>query len=132
MSEEDYKIWGRPFDLKILEAVRAAPFNVLHIHGKKVHFDAASDLPASVINWSHYATPPTLAEGRRRGGRAVMGGIDEATAAHLSPPEIVKQITNAAQEVGGRGLIVAPGCSVPTDTPVRALAAIKAAVERLA
>ncbi|HJQ23778.1 MAG TPA: uroporphyrinogen decarboxylase family protein [Blastocatellia bacterium] len=131
MSEEDYKVWGRPFDLKILEAVRDAPFNVLHVHGKRIHFDAVSDLPASAINWSHYATPPTLVEGRRRSGRAVMGGIDEATAAHLAAPEIVKQITNTVQEVGRRGLIVAPGCSVPTDTPVQTLRAVCAAVERL-
>ena len=131
MSEEDYKIWGRPFDLKILQAVRDAPFNVLHIHGKKIHFDAVSDYPASAINWSHYATMPSLAEGRRRSGRAVMGGIDEATAAHLAPPEIVKQITNTVQEVGARGLLIAPGCSVPTDTPVQTLRAVKAAVEQL-
>ncbi|MFL6276783.1 MAG: uroporphyrinogen decarboxylase family protein [Blastocatellia bacterium] len=131
MSAEEYQTWGRPFDLKVLEAVRDAPFNVLHIHGKKIHFDAVSDFPASAINWSHLSTPPSLAEGRRRSNRAVMGGIDEVAAAHLAPPEIAKQITNAIQEVGPRGLLIAPGCSVPTDTPVRTLQAVKAALDRL-
>jgi len=129
MSTEEYQTWGRPFDLKILDAVRDAPFNVLHIHGRKVHFDAVSDYPASAINWSHFSTPPSLAEGRRRSGKAVMGGVDEATAAHLAPPEIVSQITNTIREVGTRGLLVTPGCSVPTDTPVQTLRAVKAAVE---
>jgi uroporphyrinogen decarboxylase len=130
MSAEAYQTWGHPFDLKVLEAVRDAPFNVLHIHGKKIHFDAVSDFPASAMNWSHLSTPPSLAEGRRRSSRAVMGGIDEVAAAHLAPPEIAKQITNAIQEVGPRGLLIAPGCSVPTDTPERTLQAVKAALAR--
>jgi uroporphyrinogen decarboxylase len=131
MSEEEYRTWGRPFDLKVLEAVREAPFNVLHIHGRNIHFDAVSDYPAGAINWSHLATPPSLADGRHRSGKAVMGGIDEAAAAHLAPSEIVKQITDTAAEVGTRGLLITPGCSVPTDTPVRTLGAVKAAVEAL-
>ena len=130
MSAEEYKTWGRPFDLKVLDAVREAPFNVLHIHGKQIHFDSLLDYPASAINWSHFATSPSLNEGRVRSGKTVMGGIDEAAAAHLSPPEIRKQVAKAIQEVGARGLIVAPGCSVPTDTPERTLRAVKDALER--
>jgi uroporphyrinogen decarboxylase len=129
MSEEDYKTWGRPFDLKVLDAVRNAQFNVLHIHGRRIHFDSLLDYPVSAINWSHLTTPPTLVEGRRRSGKAVMGGIDEAAAAHLAGPEIEKQISTALDEVGTRGLLITPGCSVATDTPVRTLKAIKAAVE---
>jgi uroporphyrinogen decarboxylase len=131
MSEEEYKTWGRPFDLKILEAVRDAPFNVLHIHGRQIHFDALIDYPVSAINWSHLLTPPSLAEGRKRSGKAVLGGIDETTAAHLAPSEIAKQITNSIHEVGARGLLITPGCSVPTDTPVRTLQAVKTAIEHL-
>jgi uroporphyrinogen decarboxylase len=130
MTSEEYNKWGRPFDLKVLEAVREAPFNVLHIHGKRIHFDALLDYPVSAINWSHCATPPTLAEGHARSGKTVMGGIDEATAAHLSPHEIEKQVATAIREVGARGLIITPGCSVSTDTPERTLRAVKAAVDR--
>jgi uroporphyrinogen decarboxylase len=130
MTSDEYRTWGRPFDLKILEAVREARFNVLHIHGKRIHFDALLDYPATAINWSHFATPPAINEGRARSGKTVMGGIDEARAAHLSPPEIEKQVAGTIREVGRRGLIITPGCSVPTDTPERALRAIRAAVEK--
>lgn len=130
MTAEEYAIWGRPFDLKVLQAVREAPFNVLHIHGKRIHFDAVIDYPVTAMNWSHFATAPTLGEGHTRSGKTVLGGIDETTTAHLSPAEIKKQIEHSLSEVGTRGLIVAPGCSVPTDTPVRSLRAIKAALER--
>ena len=129
MTAEQYKTWGRPFDLKILEAVKEAPFNVLHIHGKRIHFDQVVDYPASALNWSHFATAPTLLEGKRRSGKAVLGGIDESTASHVSVPEIREEIEEAIAAVGTRGLIVTPGCSVPTDTRELNLRAIKAALE---
>jgi uroporphyrinogen decarboxylase len=130
MTPEEYKTWGRPFDLKVLEAVSDAPFNVLHIHGRRIHFDAILDYPVSAINWSHLTTAPPIAEGHARSGKTVMGGIDETTAAHISPPEIERQVARAIREAGARGLIIAPGCSVPTDTPERNLRAIKDSVEK--
>ena len=129
MTSEEYKIWGRPFDLKILEAVKDAPFNVLHIHGKRIHFDSVSDYPVSALNWSHFATAPSLGEGKSRSGKTVLGGIDEAVASHVSAPEISEQVKNAIREVGMRGLIVTPGCSVATDTRELSLRAIRAAVK---
>lgn len=130
MTAEEYETWGRPFDLKILEAVRDAPFNVLHIHGKRIHFDSVLDYPVSALNWSHFATAPSLKEGKKRSGKTVLGGIDEATASHVSAPEISEQVDNAISEVGTRGLIVTPGCSVPTDTREKNLRVVKSSVER--
>lgn len=129
MSAQEYEIWGRPFDLKVLDAAREAPFNVLHIHGKRIHFDSLLDYPVSALNWSHFTSAPSLKEGRIRSGKTVMGGIDEAAAARISPIEIRKQVTRSLREFETRGLIVAPGCSVATDTPERSLRAIKDALE---
>lgn len=129
MSPEQYATWGRPFDLRILEAVKEAPFNVLHIHGSNIHFDSLLDYQVSAINWSHYHTAPSLAEGSRLSRRTVMGGIDETTAAHLSAPEIAGQVARALDELGPRGLIITPGCSVPTDTPGRNLRAVRHALD---
>ena len=129
MSAEEYAIWGRPFDLKILEAVREAPFNVLHVHGKQIHFASLLDYPVSALNWSHFTTSPSLKDGREMWGKTVMGGIDETTAAHLSAPEIRKQVTASLNETGLRALIITPGCSVPTDTPERNLRAIESAIK---
>lgn len=130
MTVEEYETWCRPFDLKVLDAVREAPFNVLHIHGRQIHFDSLLDYPVAAINWSHLTAAPSLAEGRVRSGRTVLGGIDEVAAAHRSAKEIEQQVSRTLSEVGTRGLIVTPGCSVPTDTPVASLQAIKSAVER--
>jgi len=130
MTAQEYEIWGRPFDLKILEAVRDAPFNVLHIHGRRIHFDSLLDYPVSALNWSHFASAPSLRDGRTRSGKTVLGGVDEATASHVSAPDIGEQVDNVIREIGTRGLIVTPGCSVPTDTRERSLREVKAALER--
>jgi uroporphyrinogen decarboxylase len=130
MTQEEYRVWGRPFDLKILEAVKDAPFNVLHIHGKRIHFDSLLDFPATALNWSHATTAPSLKEGRAGSGKTVMGGIDETTAAHLSALEMREQVIETVAEMGVRGLIIAPGCSVPTDTPARNLRAVGEALTK--
>jgi uroporphyrinogen decarboxylase len=130
MSAEDYEVWGRPFDMKILNAVADAAFNVLHIHGKRVHFDSLLDYPVQAFNWSHFTTAPSLKEARARTGKALLGGINEATIDYRSPAEVESQVTRALGEVGARGLMITPGCTVPTDTPVRSLRAIKSGLEK--
>ena len=65
----------RPFDLRVLDAVARAPFNVLHVCGPAVHFDEFADYPVTAFSWALAAGNPTLAEGHRRTGRAVMGGL---------------------------------------------------------
>lgn len=128
MSPEDYAVWCRPFDLKVLSAVQLAPFNVLHIHGKNIHFDSLLDYPVSALNWSHHRTAPSLAEGRTRWRKPVLGGIDETAVSHMSVLEIRRQVTEAVSTTWNSGLLVAPGCSVPTDTPTRNLRAVKEAL----
>jgi len=103
---------------------------VLHIHGRRIHFDSLLDYPVSALNWSHFASAPSLRDGRTRSGKTVLGGVDEATASHVSAPDIGEQVDNVIREIGTRGLIVTPGCSVPTDTRERSLREVKAALER--
>ncbi len=75
MSAEECRRWQRPWDLRILEAVEQAPFNLLHVCGAGIHVEEFADYP--VTAWSFATVPgnPTLAEVRRAhrprgGGRA--------------------------------------------------------------
>jgi uroporphyrinogen decarboxylase len=130
MSAEEYKVWGRPFDLKILNAVADSPFNVLHVHGKRIHFDSLLDYPVQAMNWSHFTAAPSLRDARARTRKALLGGINETTIDYRSASEIENQVFQALAEVGPRAFMVTPGCTVPTDTPVRSLRAIEAALNR--
>jgi len=124
-----------PLNVKVMDAaVSKASLNVLHIHGAgELHFALLAGCPAQAVNWSDRTTDVSLTSGRRlRPDACLAGGIDEVTAGAVSPADIAGQVEDAIAQLGGRRMIVACGCAVPTDAPVANLAAIRSAVTRAA
>jgi uroporphyrinogen decarboxylase len=116
MREEIYRDLVLPYDLAVLKALPPeAWFNVLHLCGSNLNFALARDLPSHVVSWSiHNQGNPSLAEGREIAGRAVMGGLSQrATLVYGPPPKIEDEARRAIEATGRRGLLLAPGCSVP-------------------
>jgi uroporphyrinogen decarboxylase len=108
----------RPFDLRVLGAVAAAPFNVLHICGPAVHFDEFADYPVRAFSWALAAGNPSLADGHRRTGRAVVGGLPaKPEIATMSGPALAGRVRRAIDEMHGRSLLLGPDCSINPDTP---------------
>ena len=105
-------------------------FNVLHLCGARIHFELASALDPHAVSWSvHDPGNPSLAEGRARSGRAVMGGLDrEGTLVRGSPQTVVEEARAAASATDGAGLLLAPGCSVPPEAPEENLRAVTRAL----
>jgi uroporphyrinogen decarboxylase len=131
MAVEEYEEFGRPDDLRVLAGARGSEMTILHLHGQDIMFDALTDYPADVINWHDRKTSPTLVEARARFSGALAGGIDEwGTLSSGSPEEIAAEVADAIAQTGGRGLIVAAGCVIPTDVGADRLDAARAAVER--
>jgi uroporphyrinogen decarboxylase len=131
MPEAVYRDLVLPHDLQVLtELPRDAWFNVVHLCGSHLHFTLTRDLPAQVVSWSiHNQGNPSLAEGRRVSGRAVMGGLGQrASLLYGPPPEVEAEARRAVAETGGRGLLLAPGCSVPPRAKDINLAAMVAAI----
>ena len=129
MTEAVYRELVLPYDLAVLNALpREAWFNVVHLCGSNLNFTLALDLPSQVVSWSiHNQGNPSLAEGQKIAGRAVMGGLSQrATLVYGPPARITAEAHLAVAETGGRGLLVAPGCSVPPrvrDVNLMAMAA---------
>jgi uroporphyrinogen decarboxylase len=120
----------RPHDLRILGAVQDAPCTLLHVCGEDVLFDEFVDYPAAAVSWATVPGHPSLAEGHRRTGRAVAGGLPGKPAiAALPPAEVERRGRHAVAEMGGRFLILAPDCSINPDTPEAVMDAARAAVE---
>jgi uroporphyrinogen decarboxylase len=118
----------RPFDLRVLDAVARAPFNVLHVCGPAVHFDEFADYPVTAFSWALAAGNPTLAEGHRRTGRAVMGGLPaKPEIATMSGQALAVRARRAIDEMHGRWLLLGPDCSINPDTPEPLLHAAGAA-----
>ena len=116
MAEDVYRDLVLPYDQAVLKALPpAAWFNAVHLCGSNLSFGLAGDLPGQAVSWSiHNQGNPSLAEGLKIARRAVMGGLSQrATLVYGPPARIRSEVNRAVKETDGRGLIVAPGCSVP-------------------
>jgi len=131
MPESLYRELVLPLDVKVLEQLpHEAWFNAVHLCGSNLQFGLSRDIPVQVVSWSvHNQGNPTLAEGRTISGRAVMGGLGQRGSLLYGPPaEVDAEARRAIAETDGRGLLLAPGCSVPTRARDVNLAAMASAV----
>jgi len=116
LSSSDYARFSEPFDKMVLDAVRLAPLNTLHLHGDKVYLDRFyRGWPAAVLNYSTHGTGVPVADVRAKWPGVIMGGLDERNFRKLTAEEMTKQ-WQAAQQAAGKRFLLAPGCSVPNDT----------------
>jgi len=127
MSRDDYVRFSAPFDRRILEAVRAARLNILHLHTDREQLPIFRDFPAPVINYSLHVTGIPITDVRRDFSMAIMGGIDEVNYRRLAKAEIEAQWKSAAAAAGPKFLL-SPGCSVPNDSAPAELQRLPAAI----
>ena len=82
------------------------------------------------MSWSiHNQGNPSLSEGREISGRAVMGGLSQRSALVYGPAsKIEDEVRAAIEDTGGRGVLIAPGCSVPPRVRDANLQAVMTAV----
>ncbi len=129
MSEAQFKDMVMPSDLAVLNTLSKAPISILHIHSEKdSYFDLLIDYPCGGISWEDRLAGPSVAEAKKRTDKCLVGGIDHYMALKCAPGEIVTQGKEAIQASGGRGLILAPGCTFFDDTPEANMLALKEAV----
>ncbi len=131
MTPEESRGFGQAYNLTLLQELKGkVDFILLHAHGENIFFDHLSKYPVQIMNWHDRKTWPSLAEGKRLFNGAVAGGIDEwEVLAGGTREQIQAQVRDAIQQTGGTGLIVAPGCVIPIDTPEENIRAARQAVE---
>lgn len=124
-SREEYEAFGLRYDLEVLEAVQhLSRITILHLHGIDVYFDLADDYPVDALSWHDRETPPSLTEARQRTDLAFVTGLDRDLLRDGPPEAIAAQARNAIAQTGGRGLILAPACVIPPETPEAHLRAV--------
>jgi uroporphyrinogen decarboxylase len=131
LSEAEYREFGQTYDLIVLDTVKeAAELNLIHAHGEDIMFDLMASYPVEAINWHDRLTWPTLKEARERYDGLLVGGIREKQTLIEGPAEAIQaEIQEAIAQTNGRGLVVGPGCVIPTNTPVEHIRAARKAVE---
>ena len=112
-----YREFGRPYDLQVLDAIRDAEFNILHVcHTNNMLIDVL-DYPVEAFNWDdQHATNPNLADVWPQTDKCVMGGVSRSGLGELSADDVRAQASEAAS-VGNTRVFVTGGCSIPPHTP---------------
>jgi uroporphyrinogen decarboxylase len=134
LSEDEYRAFGRPYDLRILEALSSRWWlNMVHLHGESPMFDLVADYPVQALNWHDRETDPDLALGKTKFPGAVCGGLARWNPVHNgTPAEVREQARDAIEQTGGRRFIVSTGCVIMTTTPLSNIRAIRAVVDQMA
>jgi uroporphyrinogen decarboxylase len=133
LSEDECRRFQRPYDRPIVEAAAAGSVNVLHVCGAGVLFDEFVDYPVQALSWALAEGNPSLAEGRRRSGRAVVGGLPaKPLIATLTADAVAERVRDAIGDMNSRGLLLGPDCSINPDTPETLLRAAGAARDAVA
>lgn len=142
LTEDEYKVFGEPYDLKVIESYNKETFfNIVHIHGDKIMFDLIEHYPVNCLNWHDRWVSPSLAKARTLTNKCLLGGIREVpyydenkriTRNSLLIDGTVSEVENHVREaigdVDGKGLILGPGCVIDQDTPERSIYAVRRAV----
>ena len=129
LTAEEYRTFGRPFDLQILEATAGMWFNLIHLHGSNVMFDQVADYPAQLLNWHDLETPPSLPEALTKTSLALCGGLRQWETMVRGNPDAVRVEALAARAAtGDRHFVLGTGCVTPIVAPTCNLVAARHAV----
>ena len=127
LTEAEYGIFGRPYDLQVLGAARQARINVLHVCRKQNMLRSLLDYPVQIFNWEATdPSNPSLGEiADAAPGRAVAGGISHHALAGPDPALALRQLGEAEEQGRSHGLIVSGDCSIPVDSSQATIDAIR-------
>jgi uroporphyrinogen decarboxylase len=117
-TAEQYREFGRPYDLRVLEAVQGAEMNVLHVCRPHNMFDLLADYPVHAINWA-VGEPgnPNLKEALDRTERAVMGGVSVAAARRPTSDVSSQALSQTGPSLPAGASLLHPGNAEVTCRP---------------
>ena len=127
LSVDQYREFGREFDLPVLEAAGAGWFNLLHIHGDDPMIDRLADYPVAALNWHDRRSTASLDQVRNMSDKLFVGGVDEVgvlgqvgTPGDTAEERLATHLREAIEAAGG-GLVLGPGCVVPLEVSDEAI-----------
>lgn len=129
LTDEEFNRFSRPFDLQVLDAVRDAPFNVLHVCGENSMLFELSEYPHHAVNWA--VTSPTtvsLEEAHRRMPGLLIGGVSHQALTAPTPEVLLGEARQARAATDGRRWVLGPNCSIPVATREASILALREAI----
>jgi uroporphyrinogen decarboxylase len=113
---------------RLLGTLPADTIVLLHSHGDHLWFDEVADWNVDAVNWHDRTSGPPMDLARRRTTKAFVGGLDAWTDLRSGT---TADVTDRVHEALDRatGLVIGPGCVIPTDAAVHLVMAARRAVE---
>ena len=132
LNDEQYAEFGRPYDLRVLDAAQEGAFNVLHVCKDHNMVRVLDDYPVHAINWA-VGSPgnPDLHTVLATSGKAVIGGLRNETLRDSGPGHIYAEARAASIQTSNRLWMLGPACSIAVDTPDANVRAARQVVEQL-
>lgn len=119
MSREEFRELVMPSDRYVIDAFKnKGTFNVAHVHGHELAlFDEVASYPFHAFNWAHLHSAPSLSQARSLTDACLIGGIDECLTNMLHLNDLETDIKKTLDELGGKKMMLGPGCAVPPTVP---------------
>lgn len=129
LTREEYKTFGLPNDVKVLEPSQGLWCNLLHLHGHDVYFSIVGEFDFQIVNWHDRETSPSLSEAQRQFSGVVCGGMRQDTLVYRDQAEVRKEAADALQQTSGKRFLLGTGCVVPVIASHGNLLAARRSVE---
>jgi uroporphyrinogen decarboxylase len=126
VSEDEYAEFGRPYDLRVLEAMQDAECIILHVCQSHIMLFDLADYPVQAISWapSDPGNPSLKEVWERLPDKTVVGGVSRAALAEPKPDRAVAEARQAFEDTSGLRWMAAPDCSVDPTCPVENMWAV--------
>jgi uroporphyrinogen decarboxylase len=130
LTWEEYRRFGVPYDLEVVKATEEDAINLLHVCASHNYLKelAEIDYHCRLYNWDS-DDPTNLPLDRAYDllkGKALVGGVDQrGWLLKSSADEVGAQIEKLKAKHDPSRLIIGPGCSIPPETPMENLQAIR-------
>lgn len=117
LTLNEYRTFGLPNDLRVLEPANDLWCNLLHLHGKDIYFSLVSAFHFPIVNWHDRETYPNLSEAQEKFNIVTCGGLRQDTLVYENQAAVQREAADAIRQTGGKRLILATGCVVPIIAP---------------
>lgn len=111
-TDEEFDRWVRPYDIQIMQAVRAAGgYCILHICQKNLNMlrYRGYEKYCDVVNWGVNDAPLSLKDGKELfQGKTIMGGMKNRSGVFVngSHEEVRDEVRKVVEEAGRKGFIL--------------------------
>lgn len=131
LSEEEYRGFAAPYDLKILTALPSRWWlNIVYAAGSAPMLNVVGAYPVPVIHWQDADSVTNLEKGKTSLSRTLMGGLSACKHLHDTTPSAIKDAARAAiNNMDGRRFILSSGGAALVTTPLSNFRAVREVVD---